>query len=458
MPDYKVAERIALLSVPERNAFRRILRETGSIQQLRLYDILIRQLESGQPADKKKAFARVFEQAWTRDKDYLIRNLFRLLHTEIENFLLEQQQDEFLYIRKKTSLLRRMMKAGQHAAFRAAFDELLGRIQDAGDVEAEAELLHVYSEYNLIRYAGKPGKLADTSEAMFTELELIRTQARRRSEALYARHALVAWHTRKKGIAVPHLHNAGSEHGSDEVVNYFRLFVQTLQAEPALQPQLAIKTLLQLEQVNSPLINRSTDVPDLYFVMASATQATGNFDEARLLFDRLLKLPEFTDYYAQQNVIDEYGQCLFLLEEYKEAAHILGKLNDNFLPCIYALLLCNESDQAQKRIKNASGQTPETALAQLCINLVQQGALNISGELKKLKQNPAVKKTAEPETKLLLTLIEKLATDDNVNTRLEITDELSQALSQPHFYNRFPLFWLRKHLSQKAPATLRRLY
>jgi hypothetical protein len=457
MPDYKVAERIALLSLPERQAFRRILRETGSIQQLRLYDILIRQIESEQPTDKKKAFARVFEQAWTRDKDYLIRNLFRLLHIDVENFLLEQQDDEALNIRKKFPLLRRMMKAGQHAAFRTDFDELLGRIQAAGDTEAEAALLHIYSEYNLIRYAGKAGKMADSSEAMFTELELIRTHARRQTEALYARHALVAWHTRKKGIPIAPMHNAGSEHGSDEVVNYFRLFVQTMQAEPDLQPQLANQTLLQLEQVNSPLIHRSSDLLDLYFVSASATLATGNFDEAKLLFEHLLQQPEYTNYHAQQDVVDEYAQCLFRLEQFSDAARLLDKHENKLLPQIYALLLCNESDQAQKRLKNTSGQTPETALAQLCINLVQQGTPNISGELKKLKQNPAVKKTAEPETKFLLTLIEKLAADDNVNTRLEITAELSQALSQSHFHNRFPLFWLRKHLSQKGPATLRRL-
>lgn len=457
MSDYKVAERIALLSTHERNAFRRVLRETGSIQQLRLYDILSKQLDAGLQIDKKKAFAKVFDEPWTRHKDYLIRNLFRLLHTEVETFLLEQQSDEALNIRKKFPLLRRMMQAGQHSAFRADFDELLGRIQAAGDAGAEAELLGIYAEYNLIRYAENAGKLADSSEAMFTGHELIRTHYRRQIEALYAQHALVAWHTRKKGLALPPMHNANIEYGSDDVVNYFKLYSHTMQAEPALQTLLATQTLQQLEQVNSPLINRSKDQLDLYFVMASASLSTGNHTEAKLLFERLMQLPEFENYYAQPNAVDEYALCLCWLEHYKDAARLLGKHERKLLQLVYILLLGNESAEAQMRIRAVQIHTPETALAQLCINLVQQGAPNIITDLKKLKQNLSLMKSAAPETKLLISLIEKLVMHDSLHIRQEITDELTAAISRPDLHQKIPLFWLRKHLSQSKQTTLRRL-
>ncbi|MGL5889388.1 MAG: hypothetical protein ACRC3B_05860, partial [Bacteroidia bacterium] len=71
MPNYKVAERIALLNALERNAFRRKLKETGSIHQLRLYDKITKLQDAGLPVDKKKAFAKVFEEPWSIDKDYL---------------------------------------------------------------------------------------------------------------------------------------------------------------------------------------------------------------------------------------------------------------------------------------------------------------------------------------------------------------------------------------------------
>jgi hypothetical protein len=457
MSDYKVAERIALLSPPERNVFRRILRETGSIQQLRLYDILTKQLDAGLPADKKKAFAKVFETPWTRDKDYLIRNLFRLLHTGVENFLLGQQDEEALSIRNKFPLLRRMMQAGQHTAFRAEFDELLGCIQAAGDAEAEAGLLGIYSEFNLIRYAGNAGKLADSSEAMFSELELIRTHYRRQTEALYARHALAAWHTRKKGVSMLPMQNTGIEYGNDDVVNYFKRYSHTMQAEPVMQILLASQTLQQLEQVNSPLINRSKDQLDLNFVMASASLAMGNYTEARLLFERLLQLPGFTNYHARQNATEEFALCLCWLEQYIEAARLIENFTDSNLPLIYTLLLGNESAEAQKQLKSLQIHTAETMLAQLCINLVQQGLPNIVSELKKLRQSPAIKKSATPETKLLLSLIEKLAANDTPDTRNEITHELSEAIARPEIQQKFPLIWLRRHLGKSKQSNLRRL-
>ncbi|MCU0434740.1 MAG: hypothetical protein MUC87_14900 [Bacteroidia bacterium] len=463
MSDYKVAERLALLSMPERNAFRRKLKETGSVQQLRLYEILLRQIDSGQAADKKKAFARVFEQPWLPDKDYLIRNLFRLLHAEVEAFLLQQVNDESLSIRMQFQLLRRTMASGQYSAFRSDFDALLSRIQAAGDTDAEAELLRIYNEYNMRRHSANTAKLADTSEAMFTELELIRRHYRHQTEALIARHALADWHTRKNGHPLPHMHTSAAEPGNDEVINYFKLLTAALQSDTDMQSELAAKALRSLELANSPLINRTQHELDLHFVMASAALFNKSHHEAAILFDRFMHLPEAESYYALHTVAHEFACCLLHLEQYNDAARILGLYGQNPLHRCFCLLLGNQTEEASAIVKQVAAETnslpPEAAITALCIKLAQQGAPNVTDDLKKITHSRNHKKRLLPEMKQQLELLTKYIEMPPavVGARQELILQTEILLAESDIQQQFFLCWFLKLVKGSGSSTLRRL-
>lgn len=472
MSEYKVAERIALLNSSERKAFRRKLRETGNIQHLRLYDKIIKHLDDGLPLDKKKAFAKVFDEPWTTDRDYLIRNLFRLLSIEAEDFLLNQNNDPRLIMLRRIFLLRRMTEARQFADFREEFDELYLTAQAANDLEIQAELLKIYIEFISKSNHGPTNKQADTAEAFITEHELIMRLSRHRLEELALRFAASERYARDAGIGLSSsLPALAHDPGSDPVVSYFRTHADVYRLSGIAQAVKAADALSLLENINTPIISKHTHALDLTDLMASGYDDAGEHVAAAAIYEQMPAMPGFENYTREQEVFDKYTLCLLQLKKYEHTAALIKQRAENNnigismqLRRAMALVFDERGIEAEQLIHNLK--TDENGsnyifaqLVSICIKMQRNETNAAEDILKHLMQSRAIRKSTPPgfkeQPEIFRQALQTSLTDKT--RRLSLSNEI-ETLLQPKLRSvQLPLIWLKQYLNTAAIIPLRKL-
>lgn len=472
MPEYKVAERIALLNSSERKAFRRKLRETGNIQHLRLYDKIIKQQDDGLPLDKKKAFAKVFEEPWTIGRDYLIRNLFRLLSDEVEAFLLNQNSDLRLITLRRLFLLQRMTEAGQFTGFREEFDELYTNAQAANDLEIQAELLKLYTQYITRINPGAATKQTDAAEAFLTEHELILRHSKYRLEELALRYAAAERHARDAGIELhSFLPAPAHDTGNDPVVSYFRVHAAVYSLSGIAQALKAADALSLLEKINTPMIDRHVHAIDLTGLMASGYDDAGEYIAAAAIYEQMPTMPGFQNYQREQEVFDKYTLCLLQLKKYKHTAALIKQRAENNkaeislqLRRAITLVLDERGIEAEQLIndlktENSGSNYLFAQLICICIKMQRNEITAAEEILKNLMQSKAIRKETPPgfnEQPELFRKVLRTSLTDKIK-RQELSAEITTLLRPKQLSIQLPLIWLKQYLNTAAIIPLRKL-
>jgi hypothetical protein len=468
MSEYKVAERIALLNSSERKAFRRKLRDTGNIQHLRLYDKIIKQLDAGLAVDKKKAFAKVFEEPWTNDRDYLIRNLFRLLSDEVEDFLLNQNSDPRLNAMRRLFLLRRMTEAGQLSGFREEFDELYATAQADNDLEIQTELLKIYAEF-------VPGSrhtsVSKQAEAFLTEHELILRHSKYRLEELALRYAAAERNARDSGLALNALlPEASHDTGNDPVISYFRTHAAVYRLSGIAQAVKAADALSLLEQISTPIVDRHTHALDLTGLMAAGYDDAGEHIAAAAIYEQMPAMPGFKNYRREQQVFDNYTCCLLRLKKYKHTAALIEQRpefqkNEISLALrrAMALILDERSVEAGQLI--ADLKTDDNGsnylfaqLVLICIKMQHNETAAAESILKNLMQSRALRKNTisglNEQIELFNQTLQTSRTDKI--KRQQLSNEIDALLQPKLIAVQLPLIWLKQYLNTAAIIPLRK--
>ncbi|MGL5888661.1 MAG: hypothetical protein ACRC3B_02180 [Bacteroidia bacterium] len=470
MSEYKVAERIALLNSSERKAFRRKLRDTGNVQQLRLYDKITKLQDAGLPVDKKKAFAKVFEEPWSIDKDYLIRNLFRLLSDDVEEFLLSQNSDFRISILRRLFMLRRMIEIGQFIGFREEFDELYTTAQAANDIETQAELLKIYSEYIIKSNRGLATKQADAAEAFFTEHELILRHSKYKIEELALRYAAAVRRAGDLGIELNLFMPAvAHDTGSDPVISYFRTHASVYRLSGIAQAVKAADALSLLENINTPIIDRLTHAIDLTGLMASGYDDSGEHVAAAAIYEQMPVMPGFENYQQEPEVFDNYTLCLLRIGKYKHTAELIEQRAKSSKPETHLQLrraMClvfeergieAENSIGELKIEDADNNYLFGQLILLCTKMQRNEIASAQELLKNLMQSRAFRKNASALFKEQIDLFRRsinISLTDKA-ARQQLSSETDAAFNSKHIAVQLPLIWLKQYLNTAAIIPLR---
>ena len=81
----KLFQQLHCLTSIEIKRFRNVIKKDHSSERTDILSILLRAMKNGQPEpDKEDVYTKVFKGVYTKEKDYIIRNEYRLISEELE--------------------------------------------------------------------------------------------------------------------------------------------------------------------------------------------------------------------------------------------------------------------------------------------------------------------------------------------------------------------------------------
>lgn len=114
----KLYQLLKCLNDLEIKRFRNVIKKGHSPERLVLLEILLKSLKAKQEEpDKSLVYEKVFKQKYSKDKDYLIRNEYRLISDDLEAFLANNPIDFDSELRLQLNYLKRLLLAGNYHLF-----------------------------------------------------------------------------------------------------------------------------------------------------------------------------------------------------------------------------------------------------------------------------------------------------------------------------------------------------
>src|SRR5690606_5136577 len=124
----KLYQLLKCLNDLEIERFRNVIKKGHSPERLVLLEILLKSLKAKQEEpDKSLVYEKVFKQKYSKDKDYLIRNEYRLISDDLEAFLANNPIDFDSELRLQLNYLKRLLLAGNYHLFLIEKQQIIKR-------------------------------------------------------------------------------------------------------------------------------------------------------------------------------------------------------------------------------------------------------------------------------------------------------------------------------------------
>jgi len=121
----KLIETIAILNTLERKRFRNVIKNRPKNSLLSLYELCLAQIDKKLPMPpKEEVYRLLFKKKYTKENDFLLRNEYRLLTDEAEDFLRQASIDKYFPGVADAARLRSILDAGNGGLFQKEFDAL----------------------------------------------------------------------------------------------------------------------------------------------------------------------------------------------------------------------------------------------------------------------------------------------------------------------------------------------
>lgn len=114
----KLYQLLKCLNDLEIKRFRNVIKKGHAPERLVLLEILLKSLKINQvEPDKSFVYEKVFKSKYSKEKDYLIRNEYRLISDDLETFLAYNPIDTESELRLQLNYLKRLLNAGNYHLF-----------------------------------------------------------------------------------------------------------------------------------------------------------------------------------------------------------------------------------------------------------------------------------------------------------------------------------------------------
>lgn len=324
MSDYKIIERISLLTEGERKEFRKVIKNNGNKHEQKLFDTLDQMLSTGKTAEKDKLYRKVYGTTWKPEKDYLLRNLFRHLTSEVENFLRSKVTDTRHEQRKELLIMRRMLDAGQFGSYEKRHHELLDIAGKETDLDFLAELHELHADYlkrkKLISIAHC--ELAEANIERYWQLRISATMHELASACVY-----IGFVQRSKKVlnAEPaSLNCAFTFPPEDNVVKFFKAMQYMYECSQLELVKAAGEAMKILTHVHSSRINKEAAELTLQTQIALGYLLAGKHHESCKNWEKALQLPAIKTYAQLPDLLYNYTSVLLKDGQYEKAVSVIS--------------------------------------------------------------------------------------------------------------------------------------
>lgn len=290
----KLFQQIHCLSDIEIKRFRNVIKKNHPEERVAILGLLLKALKNSQPEpDKEDVYTKVYKDVYTKEKDYIIRNEYRLISEDLELFLASAPVDTRALQYLKLNYLSRLLQAGAYHLFLIEKKALLKQFPHSTFLKKEAARIEsdFFARHRLLsaEAIGEYRQLIDVfSEQTRAECALYGSE-------IYIREAFIYRTLKGYGIAAdlpeePALSEIPEDVSGDVAYNMLkaRQYMQ-MGGEK-------IATLRRMQQELKKCRQLTGD--EVYFSSASIAlelMISGRYTEAVTEYEHTLELPGYTD-------------------------------------------------------------------------------------------------------------------------------------------------------------------
>jgi tetratricopeptide (TPR) repeat protein len=465
MSDYKIIERISLLTESERREFRKVIKQEGNQHQQKLFDLLSDLITTGKPAEKEKLYRKVFGTSWSSERDYLLRNVFRHLTDSVEDFLRSRVTDKKHEQRKELLILRRMIEAGQTASYEKQYSSLIKEAEQTADWDFMADLCDLNRDFLTQQ------KLITISNCEKAEQNLEQYwQLRIRGvmHELASAYVYQGFVQRSKRVLVAQpaiLQTTLAFPEPDDVVAFFKAWQRVYEHSQFEQVKAAEQAIAILKTVKSSRINKELAELNLQGQIALGYFLCNDFEQSCSAWEQALKLPAIKTYKQLPDLLYNYTSTLLKANYYEKAAKLIDENKERLAGTVVehrmlmqravCLLYMNNTPAALRIMNSLSTPAHDNdylygRCVWMCCFLAKGDTDMAMNEMQNFKQSRVLKRKDQlyyqPISKLFADAI-RFAND--VQQRKLLAAEIELKTESDKSLNILPLLWLKDWLLAK---------
>jgi len=290
----KLFQQLQCLSNIEIKRFRNVIKKDHTGERFAILGILLRALKNGQPEPgKEEVYTRVFKDSYSRGKDYIIRNEYRLISEELEQFLASAPGDIRAVQYLKLNYLNRLLQAGAYHLFLIEKKALLKQFPHSTFLKRET--LRIESDFFARHKLSRRDAIGEYRKLIHTLKEETRAEAVLSASEIYIREAFIYRTLKGYDIApvqpqVPVFNEVPAEVEADVAYNLLKARQYLEMGEEK------IATLRRMQKELKKC--RQMPASEIYFPSATIgleLMIIGRYREAVAEFTHTLSLPGYTE-------------------------------------------------------------------------------------------------------------------------------------------------------------------
>lgn len=334
-----------ILDTLERKRFRNVIKNKRRSSLLSLYELCLSRIEKNLPMpEKEEVYTYLFQQEYTKEQDFLLRNEYRLLTDEAEAFLRQTAVDKYFPAIAEVGRLRRIVESGNTVLFKKEFDVLSVKYKD------DLLFWQLIDPMHLLYFITS----SQMSVPHFAEIRIKIEECRDRLARQYNRY--LSDYEVKKAYAdkvysilsdtIPEKIPSQTVETKevDDLVSYRKLKAQTYY----LTGKEKIEVLLEAEKILKEKNVSELGIDETWWLKAS----TGleyylqyDFKNAILYFDTLFESPGIETFNRLPEAALNYLSALMSVGNYEKAVKAIGPFEEKMAvyPAVFYKYICLKS-------------------------------------------------------------------------------------------------------------------
>ncbi|MBL0913749.1 MAG: hypothetical protein IBJ09_15390 [Bacteroidia bacterium] len=426
MKPNKLIETIAIMDTLERKRFRNVIKNKRKSNLLPLYELCLAQIEKKQPASpKEEVYRMLFGKEYTPADDFLLRNKYRQLTDEAEEFLRQVSIERYYPGVADAARLRAIIDSGNTELFRKEFDVLSRKY--GNDLLFWQTIDPVYLLYfmtSLPMSTPHIARIKSLIEACRERLDLLygRTMADYEVKQAYAEkvHSILA-----DTVPQPCPSRIPESSAADPLVRYRQLKA----ASYYVSGQEKIKLLLAAEEILSDHNMPGLGADEIWWLRASTGleyYLQHDYNNAILYYDALFASPQIEKFARLPEAVLNYLSALMSVGDYEKAlnAPVIFEEKIQVFGAIFYKYICLKAlcflfldvpgpQQARKELNRMKEHTSELDFVYWKVILLLSFATEnrwdeAENELKNLLKTRTIKQNERPDLRNLTAVLGQL--------------------------------------------------
>lgn len=344
-----------LLSTKEKQLFEKVMVNHKRKTLIRLYKALQKEIKQQHEIAANQLYEAVYEEAYQKDKNYLLRNEMRHLSNEIQQFLIEQKVLKDIAKNANnytTHFLKTLLEKKAYELFEAEAKKGLNHAVKITDYEAAQDIMKLYIDYFMLHKEARATTYEELHELtkqqeLFTTKDFLYKFITIRQKRAFTERTLQAFDPDKQVMPLENIIiDWQSAEWQEAYLQYMQLVIQAYVVHGEEKISILKKAVAHLPKVKvagfknkQVMAAMNANIALEYFLLNNYQAAITYHQQIFTLVKHIPKnqlLSYVFNYFSTLLRLEDYEAAVQLIEEYDTLLQSNPRLKDRFL-CLKAM-------------------------------------------------------------------------------------------------------------------------